>query len=415
MDAIRYKLAMTALSSRMAIISLSVVANALIPDHDAGVFAWTVTPAPSSGENNETDAVTLGTVDRAVSFLTDGLSRWDGQYFLHIANNGYSYENTLAFFPLFPLSLRAAGDVVHWLQAEYGFLHISSALRLAGVAVNVACFVGACLSLYELTARVLRDDYLAYRAALLFCWNPASIFFSAYYSESLYCFLTFYALSRLERGFSVQTAIFFAAATACRSNALVNLGFILYKGLRLAFREAAIHRRLRQLDRAELSETLTNVAGDAVVPAVLSAALAGAPFVLFQWYAFTQFCGLTKPKNDFAPEVLSYAEEYDLKLPSSEPSEWCYHRLPLAYSYIQSRYWDVGFLRYFELKQVPNFLLAAPILYLVLSQSYKFFSRHRFYCLRLGCTYFGMDPAQRVPPFDMYLHRTLPKVFLLFK
>ncbi len=432
MDSIRSKLALTALFSRFVVLVLSAAANALIPDHDAGVFTWTVTPsfesiqeaeaaevggesaevevADTSGGDNETNPIVASYSDKAIIFLTDGLARWDGQYFLHVANNGYTYENTLAFFPLYPALVRATGEVIYWLQVDYGLIHISSALRLAGVIVSGGCFVGACLALFELSRRVLRDDYLSYRAALLFCWNPASVFFSACYSESLYCLLTFCALLRLERAFTVKTALLFAAATACRANALVNLGFIVYKGMRTAAREIAIHQRLKQLGRADLSETFTNLVGDALIPSLLTGAAAAAPFALFQWYAFTQFCGLTKPKNDFAPEVALYAEYHGLKMPSADASPWCTDRLPLAYSYVQSEYWDVGFLRYFQLKQIPNFLLAAPVLYLVVSQCRRFFLEHRFYSLRIGFTYFGMDPAQRVPSYDMYQNRVLPKV-----
>ena len=48
-----------------------------------------------------------------------------------------------------------------------------------------------------------------------------------------------------------------------------------------------------------------------------------------------------------------------------EPSEWCQYEPPVAYSYIQRVYWDNGFLTYWEAKQLPNFLLAAPAVVMV--------------------------------------------------
>mgnify|MGYP002050440369 CR=1 FL=1 len=39
---------------------------------------------------------------------------------------------------------------------------------------------------------------------------------------------------------------------------------------------------------------------------------------------------------------------------------WCRERVPSIYAHVQRTYWNVGFLRYYELKQLPNFALAAP-------------------------------------------------------
>ena len=172
-------------------------------------------------------------LDNFVYYLTEGLTRWDGQYFLHIANNGYSYENTLAFFPLFPVTVRAVADVIYWMQIDYGLIHFSSALRLSAVLLNGACFTTAAVALYELSRKVLKDEFLAYKAALYFCINPASVFFSAAYSEALHCAISFFAMLKVEKAFSIKMGLLLGASTAVRANAILNLGFPLYKSLKV--------------------------------------------------------------------------------------------------------------------------------------------------------------------------------------
>ena len=63
------------------------------------------------------------------------------------------------------------------MQVDYGLVHFDSCLKLAGILVNLGCFVMAARALYDLSRRVLKDEYLAYKAAMYFCVNPASIFF----------------------------------------------------------------------------------------------------------------------------------------------------------------------------------------------------------------------------------------------
>ena len=173
MDPIKQKIIKTALASRAFIWALAVIADAFVPNHNAGVFAWSVTP--------KVEKLTVG--DNLVNWLADGLTTWDGQYFLHIANNGYTYENTLAFFPAYPFLVRVAGDIIYWLQVDYGLLHFHSALKLAAILVNAGLFTGAAVALYDLSWRLFRDEYLAYKSALFFIVNPASIFFSGVYLD----------------------------------------------------------------------------------------------------------------------------------------------------------------------------------------------------------------------------------------
>ena len=67
--------------------------------------------------------------------------------------------------------------------------------------------------------------------------------------------------------------------------------------------------------------------------------------------------------------------------------------MPMPYGYIQDKYWNVGFLRYFELRQIPNFIIAAPVIYLVLSHSLRFIR-------------FGIDLSDY--PWPLMIH--IPKI-----
>ena len=44
--------------------------------------------------------------------------------------------------------------------------------------------------------------------------------------------------------------------------------------------------------------------------------------------------------------------------------EWCASTFSSAYHHIQQKHWNVGLFRYWRLQQLPNFLLATPILLL---------------------------------------------------
>lgn len=77
------------------------------------------------------------------------------------------------------------------------------------------------------------------------------------------------------------------------------------------------------------------------------------PFALYQYYAYRKFCNY----NDF-----------DDQMP-----DWCHSSIPISYSHVQSKYWNIGFLAYYQWKQVPNFLLALPILSVIFYSSYLYF------------------------------------------
>ncbi|CAI5729512.1 unnamed protein product [Hyaloperonospora brassicae] len=276
----------------------------------------------------------------------DPLSNWDGVYFSHIASHGYDFEHFHAFFPLYPLLTRSLSRVVP--------LSAASAVIASGWLISNASFVLAALFLYRLGCVELDDETVARRAAYLFCVAPSSIFMSALYSESLMCLLSFsgmyflakhaHARDDTRRAFRdlVYCALLFGAASATRSNGVLLSLFI-------AWHRLTTSPPPRELRRFTGHWTRTALLG----------VLAVAPQIAYFVASMVPYC----------PSLVQRFSGHVAGAGEVEDRSWCAHAIPnvtAMYTFIQREYWNVGLLRYYELKQLPNFLLAAPMLSLSL-------------------------------------------------
>uniref|UniRef100_A0A3Q3QDY8 GPI mannosyltransferase 2 n=1 Tax=Monopterus albus TaxID=43700 RepID=A0A3Q3QDY8_MONAL len=333
---------------------LQAVLNAAIPDHEADAFRPPRTEEPLY-------------LDSAVEWLLGGLSHWDAEHFLFIAERGYLYEHNFAFFPLFPVILRGLAETVLW--------PLSSWLSVRGRFV---------VALHALSRIVLQDRRLALLSSLLYCITPANVFMTAGYSESLFAALTFGGLYLLEKGFTFRACLALSIATAARSNGLVNIGFLLYLPSLHAISQIQAYRttikghyKVFRYIWAIICFLLTSLLGTAVI---------ALPFGAFQYYGYRTFCTPSFSLERIPPALLSLAERKGYRLPDENgpPPLWCMRPFPLLYSHIQDVYWDVGFLRYFELKQIPNFILALPMATLGIMAVYAYFQANPELCLRLG-------------------------------
>ncbi|NXU37210.1 PIGV mannosyltransferase, partial [Drymodes brunneopygia] len=343
---------------------LQAVFNLLIPDHAADAFS------PPRGSRGRWDAL--------VERLLGGLGRWDAEHFLFIAERGYLLEHNCAFLPLFPLSLRALAALLPW-PAE---LQPRSRLLLSAALLNALLSALAAAALYGLGRAVLRNRRQALLAALLFSLSPAGVFMAAAYSESMFALLAFSAMWRLEQGQGWLSGMLFALAAAARANGMVNAGFFLYcRGRRFALQlqgGSASLRRLPVLCRQVLSLASS---------AALTCAGIFLPFALFQYYAYVRFCSPGTGVDRSIPEpLLQLARDKGYRVAGTAGAKppWCSQRFPLVYSYIQDAYWNVGFLRYFELRQIPNFLLALPVTLLGSWAAWTYVSTNPRHCLTLG-------------------------------
>lgn len=275
---------------------------------------------------------------------------WDSVYFLSIASYGYEFEQMLAFFPLFPIIISLIKRLLSIVTL--GILSDLSAMIIAAALTNNLSFSLAALFLYKLTLLLKKDVMFAEVTVMLFCLNPANIFFSAFYSESLYAFLQFTGMYLIYQDNHtnlkyVLAGIIFAGGSATRSNGVISIGFLIYSYLteycHLARNFKGKQRNLQYLLKVG---TKTMIVACSVVLTVL-------PFVLFQYFAYTTYC-IGEPTV-------------------KEKHHWCHKTFPISYSYIQKYYWNVGPFMYFEIKQIPNFVLALPVVLLAYAATTVYF------------------------------------------
>jgi 4-amino-4-deoxy-L-arabinose transferase-like glycosyltransferase len=121
-----------------------------------------------------------------LGYFTDIWARWDSEFFLRIAENGYDHASA-AFHPLYPALVAALGRVFfgHYL--------------LAGLVVSLLAALGSFVLLHRLAAERLGIEG-ARRAVLYLAVFPMALFLQAVYSESLFLFLVLAAFALAERG-----------------------------------------------------------------------------------------------------------------------------------------------------------------------------------------------------------------------
>ncbi|MDQ3973399.1 MAG: hypothetical protein M3276_03540, partial [Actinomycetota bacterium] len=144
------------------------------------------------------------------------LASWDGAWYLSVAVFGYPdavvepsgrVAGNLAFFPLYPLTIRAVAVV--------------TGLSVLPAAILVANVLGAIAAvLLRMLVRRVADDATADRSCVLFCLFPGSVVLSMAYAESLMLVLALGCLLALRVRRWVVGGAAGALATLSRPNAL---------------------------------------------------------------------------------------------------------------------------------------------------------------------------------------------------
>ncbi|MFL6520401.1 MAG: mannosyltransferase family protein [Chthoniobacterales bacterium] len=182
--------------------------------------------------------VEVSTQEEHGGTMLDILTQWDGNWYRLIAQHGYGPPMpalAAAFFPLYPLAVRAVAFVVRDWQ-------------VASVLVSNGCLIAAGVLLVRLLRRDY-DDLVCRRAITFLMFNPVSFFLSAAYSESTFLLLSIAALLAARQNKWLLASVWGASLTATRAPGLI-IGAPLLAEYAMQWRENG--DAIRQFVRAKL-------------------------------------------------------------------------------------------------------------------------------------------------------------------
>lgn len=143
--------------------------------------------------------------------------RWDAQWYLGIAQHGYFSAQSTAFFPLYPLLIRAVTLVIgpHWLAA---------ALLVANLGA-----LGAFIGLGLLAAHEGGSSRAASETIRVFAAYPLAFFLAAPYTEGVFLAFAVIGLLAIRRGWWRWATLCAALALLTRPTGIILLPPLLYE------------------------------------------------------------------------------------------------------------------------------------------------------------------------------------------
>lgn len=238
------------------------------------------------------------------------------------------------------------------------------AQALAGILIAHVFHLLSVLILFALALHILPSENpqrtkTAFIASVLHIISPAGVFLSAPYSESVFSCFSFLGMLLYCQGYRrpdseqphilelasiIGSGLCWGLASTFRGNGLLN-------GIVIAYRCVVLLRSLPK--SAAFGRLIVNI---------IAGVLVALGTILPQWIAYQEYC---------------------LDGAMGQAPIWCSRIPPSIYTWVQTHYWyltvclfrnmtlilhrNVGFLRYWTLSNAPLFLLAIPVLCLMLS------------------------------------------------
>ncbi|MGZ8751534.1 MAG: hypothetical protein ACXW1S_01005 [Acidimicrobiia bacterium] len=138
----------------------------------------------------------------------EGWARWDASWYLEIARSGYTYRGpeqqaSVAFFPGYPLAIRAGGELVGD-QAR------------AAILVSLGCGIGVAVMFFRWCAARIGTRAAAFALGVMLTYPFAFYLFGAVYGDALFIAAVLGAFLLLEKDQPVLAGLVGIVATATR-------------------------------------------------------------------------------------------------------------------------------------------------------------------------------------------------------
>jgi len=200
------------LITRLALLLVARLGFSLVPLPIAFPSAWEI------GADGNKHAV-VNHVSETTHPWVNMLSRWDAGWYVEIARDGYHYKpgmpSNAAFFPLYPLLIRATHDLLFLPQNDYWWL-------LTGLILSNVAFLVA-LGYFRSLLAIDVDQETVSRAIIYLLIFPTTFFLSSVYSESLFLALTVGAFYYARKNRWLTACILTGLATLTRSQGIIVL------------------------------------------------------------------------------------------------------------------------------------------------------------------------------------------------
>lgn len=285
----------------------------------------------------------------------DKLVIWDNVYFTKLFKYGITYEHEYVFCPLW---WRFISNIPLKNNNFYSRL-------ILGVLLSNLSNYFSVLVLYVLTTSVFKKfniikdiQRFALITCLLFIMNPAGVFLITSYLESLATLLTFISLYLREismKNNDTENSIEFKRYAILGkfilhfiyilSSIFLSIGIqvrlnVIFVGYLYLYDFISSLRKLRKCD---------------AIVSLASGMILFSSLVLANYIPFENMC--------------------------PDRTIWCNKLVPSFFKFAQANYWNVGFLQYYTSNNIPNFIIAAPMILLIWKSVRTLESRYYFMSL----------------------------------